>query len=58
MTDKHKAGLVLAPIIFKKMGGTVYAVYGYFSPEARETAREKIGRLLTKEIEGKNRGKH
>ena len=57
MTNKHEAGLVLAPIIFKKMGGTVYAVYGYLSPEARETAREKIGRLLTKEIEGKNRGK-
>ncbi len=55
MTDKHSESLALAPIIFKKIGGTMYAVYGYFSPDARETAREKIGRLLTKEAEKKKR---
>lgn len=54
MTDKNNKGLVPAPIIFKEIGGTLYAVYGYFSPGARETAREKIGRLLTKEAERKS----
>lgn len=57
MTDKdnNQGHYVLAPIIFREIGGTVYAVYGYFSPDARETAREKIGRLLTKEAEKKKR---
>lgn len=56
MTDKDSKIYALAPIIFKKIGGTMYAVYGYFSPDARETAREKIGRLLTQEAGKKNRG--
>ena len=34
--------MVVAPIIVRQIGGTVYPVYGYFSPEARETAGEKI----------------
>ncbi len=55
MRDKHDKGYVLAPIIFKEMGGTLYAVYGYFSPEAKETAREKIKRLLSNEFENKKR---
>lgn len=53
MTDKSQEGLLLAPIIFKEIGGTMYAVYGYFSPSATETAGEKIGRLLSKESERK-----
>ncbi len=57
MTDKDNKGLTLAPIIFKEIGGTLYAAYGYFSPDARETAREKIGRLLTQEAGKENRGK-
>lgn len=48
---------VVTPVIFKEIGGTIYAVYGYFSPEARETAGEKIGRLLTQERERKSREK-
>ena len=40
--------------IVRQIGGTVYPVYGYFSPEARETAGEKIGRLLTRSAEKKN----
>lgn len=46
--------MVVAPIIVRQIGGTVYPVYGYFSPEARETAGEKIGRLLTRSAEKKN----
>lgn len=53
MTGKRKEGLVLAPIIFKKIGGTLYAVYGYFSPAAKETATAKAKRLISKEIEQK-----
>ena len=46
--------MVVAPIIVRQIGGTVYPVCGYFSPEARETAGEKIGRLLTRSAEKKN----
>ena len=46
--------MVVAPIIVRQIGGTVYPVYWYFSPEARETAGEKIGRLLTRSAEEKN----
>lgn len=53
MSEKHTEGLTLAPIIFKEIGGTIYAAYGYFSPSATETAGEKIGRLLSKESERK-----
>ena len=51
--DKDREGLTLAPIVFKEIGGTMYAVYGYFSPSATETAGEKIRRLLSKESERK-----
>lgn len=49
---------VALPIVFKEMGGTLYITYGYFSPEARETATEKINRLLLKDVEQKSPGKH
>ena len=49
MAEKDNGGYALAPIIFREIGGTVYGVYGYFSPEARETAAEKIRRLLWEE---------
>ena len=55
MTDKHKESHALVPIIFKKIGGTIYAVYGYFSPEAKETATAKTKRLISKEIGQKKR---
>lgn len=55
--SEESGGLTAAPIIIKELGGTVYVVYGYFSPEARETAGEKIGRLLTQERERKSREK-
>lgn len=55
MNDKEENRYTLAPIIFKEIGGTQYAVYGYFSPGATETAGEKIGRLLLKESERKGR---
>ena len=53
MSDRQEQerSLVVAPIIVREIGGTVY---GYFSPEARETAGEKIGRLLTRSAEEKN----
>ena len=53
MSDRQEQerSLVVAPIIVREIGGTVYPVYGYFSPEARETAGEKIGRLLTRSAE-------
>lgn len=56
MSDRQEQerSLVVAPIIVREIGGTVYPVYGYFSPEARETAGEKIGRLLTREAEREN----
>ena len=56
MSDRQEPerSLVVAPIIVRDIGGTVYPVYGYFSPEARETAGEKIGRLLTRSAEEKN----
>ncbi len=57
MSDKHDKSYVLAPIIFKEIGGTLYAVYGYFSPDARETAREKIKRLLFNKSGNKKREK-
>ncbi len=43
MSDRQEQerSLVVAPIIVREIGGTVYPVYGYFSPEARETAGEK-----------------
>ena len=52
MSDRQEQerSLVVAPIIVREIGGTVYPVYGYFSPEARE----KIGRLLTRSAEEKN----
>ena len=42
MSDRQEQerSLVVAPIIVREIGGTVYPVYGYFSPEARETAGE------------------
>lgn len=52
--QEQERSLVVAPIIVRQIGGTVYPVYGYFSPEARETAGEKIGRLLTRSAEKKN----
>ena len=55
MTEKQREGHALVPIIFKKIGGTIYAVYGYFSPEAQETATAKTKRLISKEIEQKKR---
>ena len=56
MSDRQEQerSLVVAPIIVREIGGTVYPVYGSFSPEARETAGEKIGRLLTRSAEEKN----
>lgn len=56
MSDRQEQerSLVVAPIIVREIGGTVYPVYGYFSPEAREAAGEKIGRLLTRSAEEKN----
>ena len=56
MSDRQEQerSLVVAPIIVREIGGTVYPVYGNFSPEARETAGEKIGRLLTRSAEEKN----
>ena len=56
MSDRQEQerSLVVAPIIVREIGGTVYPGYGYFSPEARETAGEKIGRLLTRSAEEKN----
>ena len=56
MSDRQEQerSLAVAPIIVREIGGTVYPVYGYFSPEARETAGEKIGRLLTRSAEEKN----
>ncbi len=59
MSDQQEQDrvLVVTPIIFKEISGTIYGVYGYFSPEAKETAREKIRRLLTKEPESKMRNK-
>ena len=47
-------GELMTPIIFREIGGTVYGVYGYFSPEARETAAEKIRRLLREESRRKS----
>lgn len=44
--NEEDRGELMTPIIFREIGGTVYGVYGYFSPEARETAEEKIRRLL------------
>ena len=43
MSDRQEQerSLVVAPIIVREIGRTVYPVYGYFSPEARETAGEK-----------------
>ena len=52
--QEQERSLVVAPIIVREIGGTVYPVYGYFSPEARETAGEKIGRLLTRSAEEKD----
>lgn len=46
---EESRGEIVTPIIFREIGGTVYGVYGYFSPEARETAAEKIRRLLREE---------
>lgn len=54
MNDNEENKYTLAPIIFKEIGGTMYAVYGYFSPSATETAGEKIGRLLSKESKQKS----
>ena len=56
MSDRQEQerSLVVAPIIVREIGGTVCPVYAYFSPEARETAGEKIGRLLTRSAEEKN----
>lgn len=47
--EKEQRSELMTPIIFREIGGTVYVVYGYFSPEARETAAEKIRRLLREE---------
>lgn len=54
MNDNDENKYTLAPIIIKEIGGTMYAVYGYFSPSATETAGEKIGRLLSKGNERKH----
>lgn len=48
MVEENR-GEIMTPVIFREIGGTVYGIYGYFSPEARETAAEKIRRLLREE---------
>ena len=56
MSDRQEQerSLVVAPIIVREIGGTVYPVYGYFSPAVSLASGEKIGRLLTRSAEEKN----
>ncbi len=42
----------------REIAGTLYVVYGEFSPTATEDATAKIKRLLLKEIEAEKTGKH
>lgn len=49
MNEEKTEGLTVTPIIIKEIGGTLYAVYGYFSPSASETATAKTKRLILKE---------
>lgn len=49
----------LPPLMLgREIAGTLYVVYGEFSPTATEDAGQKIKRLLLKEIEAEKPGNH
>lgn len=49
----------LRPLMLgREIAGTLYVVYGEFSPTATEDPTAKIKRLLLKEIEAEKTGKH
>lgn len=50
---KKKAGLVKAGAFTKRIGYTVYNVGVYYNENAKETAQDKIIRLIKNEATGK-----
>lgn len=37
----------------RKVKGTTYIVSSFFNPDAKETAAEKMGRIIERELSGK-----
>lgn len=51
--SRESVTFLVTPVTQREIDGTLYVVYGYFSPEARETATEKIRRLVAKDTRRK-----
>lgn len=49
MDEKRKPDLVCE----RKIKGTTYIVSSFFNPDAKETAAEKMGRIIERELSGK-----
>ena len=37
----------------RKIKGTTYIISAFFNPDAKETAAEKLGRIIERELSGK-----